>query len=146
MNLTRDTYEEYQELAYHLKFVMNDITYTHYDVAKGQCNGIGPEWFPAVLRKAVDALNPTLLIVSVNHDLNWSKQREPSSEYFHASNKAFEENGIKMAKWRYGWYDPRRYWVIHKAREFRVMLDKFGALAYKNATKGMEKEDQENAD
>jgi hypothetical protein len=138
MNLTRDIYEEYQELALYLGFEMNDISYTPYEKAKEQCNGIGPEWFPTILRKAIDALNPTLFIVSVNHDENWSKKHTPSAEYFHASNKAFEENGIKMAKWRYGWYDPRRYWVIRKAREFRVILDKFGALAYKSATRGME--------
>ena len=133
MNLTREKYQEYQELALHLKFEMNDISYTPYEVAIKQCNGIGPEWFPAILRKLIDALNPHLIIVSINHDLNWSKKHKQSTKYFHASNKAFETNGKKVAEYVYKWYDPRRYWVTFKSKDFHIKLDKFGGLAYKNA-------------
>ena len=38
--------------------------------------------------------------------------------------------GITMAKDRYAWYDPRRYWVILKAKEFADICDILGKPAY----------------
>lgn len=132
MNLTPELYEEYRELSVRLGFELNDIAETPYETAVDQCNGIGPEWFPAVLRKAIDALHPSLVVVSVNHDLNWSRG-DGSASYFLVTNAAFEVNGVKVAKDKYSWYDPRRWWVIRKARQFRRLLDDFGGVAYRKA-------------
>lgn len=133
MNLTREKYEEYQRIAKELNFEMNDLSDTPYEVAVQCCNGIGPEWFPPILRDIIDALHPSLIIDSLNHDINWSKKHKKSAEYFLASNKAFEVNGIKVAKWRYCCINPLRYWVIHKAKQSHRLLNKYGEKAYNKA-------------
>ena len=133
MNLTKEKYEEYQKLALELKFEMNDISYTPYEEAIQYCNGVGPEWFPAILRDFIDALHPLLFIDSLNHDINWSKKHKKSTEYFLASNKAFLVNAQKLSKWRYCFINPLRYWVIHKAKQCHLLLDKFGGIAYNKA-------------
>ena len=35
------------------------------------CNGIGPEWFPAAIRAAIDRLHPSLKVVAMIHDLDY---------------------------------------------------------------------------
>jgi hypothetical protein len=138
MNLERKEYEEYRRLSVELEFEMNDIARTPYEEAVRHCNGIGPDWFPEWLRRAIGALHPSLVPVAVNHDLNWAFA-DGSADAFHATNNAFRANGFKMARSRYGAFDPRRYWVMHKAAKFHRLLDEFGGLAYKHATREAQK-------
>ena len=93
------------------------------------CNGIGPQWFPEHLRNLIDRFNPTLRQVADLHDLMYYFA-DGSDEAFHRANAAFASNGITMAKDRYAWYDPRRYWVMLKAKEFADICDILGITAY----------------
>lgn len=93
------------------------------------CNGIGPQWFPEHLRNLIDTFNPTLRQVADLHDLMYYFA-DGSDEAFHLANAAFAANGIIMAKDRYAWYDPRRYWVMLKAKEFADICESFGHIAY----------------
>ena len=47
-------------------------------------------------------------------------------EQFTAANDRFYRNGKKEAFAAYSWYDPRRYLVWNKARQFRNLCQLFG--------------------
>ena len=92
-------------------------------------NGIGSDKFPESIRELLDELNPTLLPVALIHDVEWHKS-DCKMETFTASNDRFKENGIKIAKYRYGILDPRRYFVIHQAKRFGELCQLFGWSAW----------------
>lgn len=117
-----------QETADTLGFVENYM-HTPYTVAAKVCNGIGPSWFPQHLRELVSKLNPSLVVVAQNHDLGYYYGRGTASN-FRQLNEAFRINGRKVAEAKYGWYDPRRYWVEFQAWKFAKECDKFGWKAY----------------
>ena len=87
-------------------------------------NGIGPDRFPAIIRKALNKLHPTLLVVALIHDLEYHEGG--TREEFTESNDRFYRNGKTAAFATYSWYDPRRYLVWNKARQFRNLCQLFG--------------------
>ncbi len=92
-------------------------------------NGIGPSWFPDVLRRAIDRLSPDLCCCALIHDVRWA-HNPGTVAAFNASNAELEANGLIVARTRYGWYDPRRYILKHKARAFADLCQAFGWSAY----------------
>jgi hypothetical protein len=106
------------------------------------CNGIGPEWFPADLRKAIDALHPSLKTVAIIHDLAYYFG-DGTAKDFKKANADFAANGVKIADDRYGWYNPLRYIARHEARKFAKLCDIAGSIAYSKAIK--EREEADNA-
>ena len=110
-------------------------------------NGIGPDRFPAIIRKALNKLHPTLQVVALIHDLEYHEggTREQftdheggTREQFTESNDRFYRNGKTAAFAAYSWYDPRRYLVWNKARQFRNLCQLFG---WEGWTKKEETED-----
>ena len=87
-------------------------------------NGIGPDRFPEWLREMLDELHPSLCVVALIHDLEYYEGG--SKEEFTESNERFYRNGKTVAFANYAWYDPRRYWVWNKARQFRNICNAFG--------------------
>ena len=87
-------------------------------------NGIGPDRFPETLRDFLSSLHPSLLPVALIHDLEYYEGGD--KEAFHESNDRFYRNGKTMAFANYSWYDPRRYLVWNKARQFANLCDLFG--------------------
>ena len=87
-------------------------------------NGIGPDRFPKILRDALSALHPSLLPCALIHDVQYHIGGD--YEDFTFANKMFGKNGKRMAYYKYGWYDPRRYLVAHKARVFAELCQSFG--------------------
>ncbi len=96
------------------------------------CNGIGSGDMPDELRNAISSLNPSLEPVALIHDLECHEARRGGvgEEDFSASNRRFRCNGCRMAEYRYGWYDPRRYYVKSKAKAFAEILQTFGRSAF----------------
>ena len=132
-----DNFEQFKadcELAKELAFEMNYLHEGCYEIAKRVCNGIGAEWFPAKLRKMISKLNPSLVIVAQNHDLNYYFGCGTHSD-FKAANEAFKWNGYKMAFHKYKWYNPLRYWVMFQASKFTLELNACGWPAYVAAIK-----------
>ena len=115
---------------------------TQDDIILRVCNGIGPEWFPADLRKAIDALHPSLKTVAIIHDLAYYFG-DGTTQAFRQANADFAANGIKIACDRYGWYNPLRYIARHEAAKFARLCDIGGSIAYKKAIK--EREEADNA-
>ncbi len=90
----------------------------------GVYNGIGSDRFPEVLRNFLDMLHPTLRLAAMIHDLEYHEGG--TRKQFTESNKRFYRNGKTAAFARYSWYDPRRYLVWNKARQFSNLCQLFG--------------------
>lgn len=91
-------------------------------------NGIGPDRFPAELRELLNTLHPTLLPVALIHDVEYHEGG--TKEQFSASNRRFYTNGKTAAFAAYSWYDPRRYLVWNKARQFANLCELFGYVGW----------------
>ena len=92
-------------------------------------NGIGPDSFPEWLRKCISVLHPSLAVVALIHDVEWHES-DKSKEKFAESNARFKQNGYKVAKAEFGWYNPRRYVVMNQARRFGNICQIFGWNAW----------------
>ena len=92
-------------------------------------NGIGPQGFPGWLRKALDALHPSLKPVAMIHDVEWSES-DGRRETFDESNERFRRNGIAVACASFGWWRPRRYKVMWDAVKFARICQRFGWSAF----------------
>ena len=92
-------------------------------------NGIGPQGFPGWLRKALDALHPSLKPVAMIHDVEWSES-DGRRETFDESNERFRRNGITVACESFGWWRPRRYKVMWDAVKFARLCQTFGFGAF----------------
>lgn len=88
-------------------------------------NGIGPDSFPDWLRDFVSALHPSLAVAALIHDVEWH-ETDKSREGFAESNDRFKQNGYKVAKSEFAWYNPRRYVVMNQARRFGNYCQLFG--------------------
>lgn len=92
-------------------------------------NGIGPEAFPEWLRCAISALHPSLAVVAFIHDIEWHES-DCTRESFKISNDRFKTNGYKVARTKFGWYNPLRYIVMNHARRFGNACQLFGWNAW----------------
>ncbi|MBR1609170.1 MAG: hypothetical protein IJ678_06090 [Kiritimatiellae bacterium] len=97
----------------------------------GIYNGLGSDGMPAWLRSAATYLSPDLEPVALIHDVEWHLS-DGSREGFTASNERFRRNGCRAAKARFGWADPRRYLLMHRARRFANYCRLFGWSAWKS--------------
>lgn len=99
-----------------------------------QYNGIGPEWFPAVLREIVDTVTSEFQAAALIHDVRWSNS-DGSRSFFDESNEELGENCATLAKYFCSWYNPRRYILLRRAKTFKRLCSLFGWSAYTDAYK-----------
>lgn len=95
-------------------------------------NGIGPEWFPEALRKAMDDLSASLLPAAFIHDIRWSHS-DGTKKAFNDSNDELEENGITIAKELYCFINPKRYLLKLEAKAFAKLCKQYGRSAFEEA-------------
>lgn len=88
-------------------------------------NGIGPDSFPEWLRSAISSLHPSLAVVAFIHDAEWHES-DKSRKKFTESNTRFKENGYRVAKAEFSWFNPRRYLVMNDARRYGNYCELFG--------------------
>lgn len=98
------------------------------EAVRRDCNGIGAEWMPDRWRDRLGERYPELVIIADIHDRRYSEGGTEADRQ--AADAEFRANGMKMAKYAYRWYDPRRYWVMWQVRKFAALLASFGALAF----------------
>lgn len=98
------------------------------EAVRRDCNGIGAAWMPDATREWISTANPSLVVVADIHDRRYSEGGTEKDRQ--AADAEFRANGLKMAKYVYSWYDPRRYWVMWQVRKFSALLAGFGALAF----------------
>lgn len=141
MSYTLKEIKEIRLLATGAKLERAELTYAYHNAQlQGICNGIGPECFPEWLRKTLNALHPTLVPVAFIHDLEWHRG-DGQVKSFLVSNLRFRRNGWRMAKFRYAWFDPRRYLVMRQASRFARLCTLFGWGAWTRAS-GINKEEK----
>lgn len=102
------------------------------NVVAAMCNGIGPEWMPEWARSFLDSRHPTMQVPAMIHDMQYSLA-DGSEEMFHAANAMLKENGKRMAKYRYGWWNPLRYVAVRDACRLAAVCEAFGRSAYDQA-------------
>ena len=100
-------------------------------------NGIGPDRFPDWLRKIVTDSAGIFEPAAVIHDVEYHEGG--TREQFTESNDRFYRNGKTAAFAAYSWYDPRRYLVWNKARQFRNLCQLFGWDGWKKTEEQEEK-------
>lgn len=98
------------------------------EAVRRDCNGIGAAWMPDATREWISTANPSLVVVADIHDRRYSEGGTEADRQ--AADAEFRANGMKMAKYVYRWYDPRRYWVMWQVRKFSALLAGFGVLAF----------------
>lgn len=98
------------------------------EAVRRDCNGIGAEWMPDRLRDLLGERYPELVVVADIHDRRYSEGGTEADRQ--AADAEFRANGLKMAKYVYRFYDPRRYWVMWQVWKFSVLLAGGGALAF----------------
>lgn len=87
-------------------------------------NGIGPDRFPDWLREIVTASADLFEPAALIHDVEYHEGG--TREQFTAANDRFRRNCYTLVKDRYGWYDPRRYLWLNKARRWGNYCQLFG--------------------
>lgn len=92
------------------------------------CNGIGAEWMPSALRELISDLNPTLVLAADIHDIRYALGGTEEDRKY--ADDEMLANGIKLADYRYRWYDPRRYYVRKQIHKFHAILRVAGAAAF----------------
>ena len=95
---------------------------------KRDCNGIGAAWMPNATREWISTANPSLVVVADIHDRRYSIGGTEADR--EAADAEFRANGMKMARYVYSWYDPRRVWVMWQVWKFSALLAGGGALAF----------------
>lgn len=95
-------------------------------------NGIGPESFHPILRKAVDHLAPDLRPIALIHDVRFT-YGDGSRAWFDRANDELEANGLSLANQKYRWYNPMRYITRARARTYAALCRNFGWDAYLKA-------------
>ena len=103
--------------------LLDDMT-----AVKRDCNGIGAAWMPDRLRDLLGERYPELVVVADIHDRRYSEGGTEADRQ--AADAEFRANGLKMAKYVYRFYDPRRYWVMWQVKKFSALLASFGMLAF----------------
>lgn len=96
------------------------------------CNGIGPAWFHPSITSMIDAMHPSLFVVSMIHDVMYYVGDGTETDFRNA-NRILKENGYRMARFNYGWYNPARYVVEFDAWKFGNICDSLGRSAYDQA-------------
>ena len=87
-------------------------------------NGIGPDRFPDWLRKIVTESAELFEAAALIHDVEYDEGG--TREQFTAANDRFRRNCYTLVKDCYGWYDPRRYLWMNKARRWSNYCELFG--------------------
>lgn len=133
MSLSLKEIKKYRDLAKEADLEGKEVLWLfHNSRLQSICNGIGPDAFPEWLRDAISALHPTLAPVAAIHDVQWYLS-DGSVANFIASNRGFRRNGFRMAKLKYGWYNPLRYVVMRQADRFARLCNLFGWRFWKSA-------------
>lgn len=133
MKFTVDEIKEAQVYAAELKlYGWEAFEATPPELLVKVCNGTGAEWMPKGLRYLLDVRHPTLKVPVMLHDLGYYYGLGSDAD-FHLINDNLYENGCIVAKDRFWWCNPRRYFVMWDAAKLAKVCDMFGKKAYEEA-------------
>lgn len=75
-------------------------------VVHAECNGIGPEWFPAWLRWSISAICPSLVLAADIHDIRYAIGGNGNDRL--RADAEFLANVVIIAAARYRYFPPLR--------------------------------------
>ena len=91
------------------------------------CNGIGAAWMSNWARNLCNQLSPVMVLPAAIHDRRYAIGGQPGQLY---ADNEFLVNCLTMIERRYGWWNPLRYIMRHRAQRYYSYLRTFGAIAY----------------
>lgn len=128
--ITQDDINTAKKLATELNLIgARVVIETDPDELLEVCNGVGPAWFPRNLRNLIDKFSWVQKINSIFHDMLY-QTGDLTLRNFIYCNHAYRVNGEKIARYKYPWYNPRRYLECARARRFAALCDATGWPAY----------------
>lgn len=98
-----------------------------------QCNGIGADWMPDLMRRACTELNPVMEVPAAIHDRRYTigttraDRQNADNEFLHNCDIVIDDT--------YAWYHPMRYVYRRRARRFYGYLRAFGTIAFNTGAK-----------
>lgn len=98
------------------------------EVVVRECNGIGADWMPEIMRQACTDLNPVMEVPAAIHDLRYSRGTTTGDRKF--ADDEFLENCIAVTEHEYKWWNPLRYVFLWRAKRYHGYLRAFGGLAF----------------
>jgi len=105
-----------------------DHTYVLYkypdEVLIEQYNGIGPDRWPEALRDILSWLLEDVLEAVEIHDMDFFQGG--NEEKFHEANAVLGKNVRKLARKKYPWWRPRRYFLKKLSYKLTEWTDKYG--------------------
>lgn len=94
------------------------------EVLVREFNGVGPDRWPAELRDVLTWLLKDVLEAVFIHDMDYYKGG--TKEEYHESNLVLGKNVRKLARKRYGWWRPRRWFLTRLSHKITEWTDKYG--------------------
>ena len=89
-----------------------------------QFNGVGPDRWPEEFRLVLsDVLEDVLEAVEI-HDVDYYLGGDEKA--FHEANRILGRNVRKLARRKYGWWKPRRWFLIEVSKVMTELTDKYG--------------------
>ena len=101
-----------------------------------ECNGVGSDWMPELMRRACTELNPVMELPAAIHDRRYSHGTTRQDRQF--ADDEFLANCYTVINHEYAWWNPLRYMFRKRAKRYYGYLRAFGGVAF-NAGKGEKK-------
>jgi hypothetical protein len=115
--------------CFSLKFIGAEILYKYSNKKLSQiCNGIGADWFPEKVRNIATWIFNYLEATAFLHDVEFDEQIS-----FSLANSHFLQNGRIEILNKFSWYNPMRYIALRRLKQFYILLQTFGLIAYNQA-------------
>ena len=89
-----------------------------------QYNGVGPDRWPKEARNVLSWLIRDVLEAVEVHDMDYYKGGDERA--FHEANEVLGRNVRKLARKKYGWWRPRRWFLHELSYKMAEWTDKYG--------------------
>lgn len=116
---------ELRESATKYKLEHVDVLYAYPDETLiEQYNGVGPDRWPAEVRDIISWLLEDVLEAVEIHDMDY--YQGGSEDQFHEANEVLGENVRTLAKKKYSWWSPRRWFLKKLSYKLTEWTDRYG--------------------
>lgn len=116
---------ELRESATKYKLEHLDVLYAYPDeVLVEQYNGVGPDRWPPEVRDIVSWLLEDVLEAVEIHDMDYHRGGDEAA--FHEANEVLGRNVRDLARKKYGWWRPRRWFLNKLSYKLSEWTDKYG--------------------
>lgn len=116
---------ELRESATKYKLEHLEVLYKYPDeILVEQYNGVGPDRWPDAIRDIVSWLLEDVLEAVEVHDMDY--YQGGGEKEFHEANEVLGENVRRLARKKYSWWNPRRWFLKKLSYKLTEWTDKYG--------------------